>query len=63
MLGNQSNGYVYKVFLSHKRRGNLREEGEEDNVGDTEEKKESEEVPNYFLKGVEVKDFRLDSFP
>jgi len=63
VLGDESYGYVYEVFLSHERRGDLREEGEEDNVGDTEEEKESEEVPYYILYGVKVKYFSLNSFP
>ena len=54
VLRDKSYRYVNEVFTTHEGGGNLREEREEDYVGNTQEEKESEQIPNYLLQSIEI---------
>ena len=60
--GNQTNGYVNEVFRAHERGGDLREEREQDYVGDTKQQQEAEQIPYHSLNGVQVDELCLQSF-
>ena len=63
VLRDKSYRYVNEVFTTHEGGGNLREEREEDYVGNTQEEKESEQIPNYLLQSIEIDELSFNSIP
>ena len=63
VLRDKSYRYVNEVFTTHEGGGDLREEREEDYVGNTQEEKESEQIPNYLLQSIEIDELSFNSIP
>jgi len=58
---NKTNGYVNEVFLRHERTCDLSEEGEKNDVSDTDKKNKAEDVPNGISKEAHREEFRFQS--
>ena len=62
VFGDQTNRYVHEVLRRHKGAGNLRQEREQYNVGNTYHQHDAEDCQNDLCKEVEVQKFGFQSF-
>ena len=61
MFGDQTNGHVHEVVRRHKGTGDLREEREKYDVGDTDQEDQTENVPYHLFQEEHGKEFRFQS--